>query len=229
MAHGKDVIPAKDADFDAFFNNVCQYTARKTAGDAPLWGHIPGAEVVRLTAAYADWHAAYTPVLTDHTRAETAAKEAARTRDEPELRDFIQTWFRRFPDIVLPGDLAAMGIPPVDATPSHIGRPATRPVFGVTVKDTRLLSLSFRDEATPESRARPYGMNGAVVSFAVPESGQPVTDVKDLTRTELATRSPHLLRFEEHERGKTVYIAMQWQSESGERGDPTEIQGAIVP
>jgi hypothetical protein len=72
-------------------------------------------------------------------------------------------------------------------------------------------------------------MNGAVVSFAISEDGHVITDYKELTRTELATRTPHYLRFDEADRGKTVYIALQWQNESGERGDPTEIQSAIIP
>jgi hypothetical protein len=67
----------------------------------------------------------------------------------------------------------------------------------------------------------------AVVSFAVLDHIP--KDEKELTRTELATRTPHLLRFTEEERGKTVYVAMQWQNESGERGDFTDIQSAIVP
>jgi hypothetical protein len=229
MAHGKDFIPSKDPAFNIFFKNVCQYTAVKTSGTPPDWPHIPQAEVTGLTSAYADWYTFYSAILKDHTRADTAAKNAARRRDEPVLRNFIQTWFRRFPDIVTLADLAAMGIPPVDSTHSHIGRPKTRPVFTIKVIDSRLLAILFWDEDTPESNARPYGMNGAVVSFAISEDGHVITDYKELTRTELATRTPHYLRFDEADRGKTVYIALQWQNESGERGDPTEIQSAVIP
>jgi hypothetical protein len=119
-----------------------------------------------------------------------------------------------------------VNIPEEDTTSTHIGRPKTRPVFSIRVKDTRLLELPFKDQDS-ESRARPYGMNGAVVSFEV--SDTPVRDPEKLTRTELATRTPHLLHFAEEDRGKTVYFSMQWQNESGERGDFTEIQSAIVP
>jgi hypothetical protein len=229
MAHGKDIIPSGDVEFNAFFENVCRYVAQKTSGGTPEWTYIPAAAITKLNNAYADWYTFYAPTLKDHTRAETAAKNAARRRDEPVLRNFIQTWFRRFPDIVTGADLAAMGIPPVDTDRSPIGRSKTRPLFRLVVKDTRLIAILFRDEATPDSNARPYGMNGAVVSYAVSEDGQVITDFKELTRTELATRSPHFLRFGEEDRGKTVYVAMRWQNESGECGDPTEIQSTIVP
>jgi hypothetical protein len=72
-------------------------------------------------------------------------------------------------------------------------------------------------------------MNGAVISWAVAEAGQVITDFKQLTHTILATSSSQELVFEESDRGKTVYIAMQWQNETGERGEPTEIQSAIIP
>jgi hypothetical protein len=35
--------------------------------------------------------------------------------------------------------------------------------------------------------------------------------------------------FEEAEQGKAVSIAPQWQNESGERGDYSEIESVIIP
>jgi hypothetical protein len=65
-------------------------------------------------------------------------------------------------------------------------------------------------------------MNGAVISWGIFDA--PPAGPEALTHTELATRSPHLLHFQEEDRGKTVYISLQWQNESGIRGDPTEMQ-----
>jgi hypothetical protein len=229
MAHGKKIIPGKDKNFNDFFKIVYQYTSVKTSGTPSDWSHIPAAEVTNLGNSYADWYTFYAPTLKDHTRAETAAKNMARRRNQPVLADFIQTWFRRFPKIVTNADLIAMGIPPIDTDRTPIGVPKTRPVFIIQVRDTRLIAIIFYDEATPESSARPYGMNGAVVSFAISHDGTVITDHKQLIHTELATHTPHLLHFAEADRGKTVYIAMQWQNESGERGEPTEIQSAVIP
>jgi hypothetical protein len=228
MSYGYEVIPGPDKDFNDFFKVVCQYTRVKVSAPK-VWTHIPETEVVRLESGYADWYTFYAPTLGDHTRAETAAKNMARGRDEPILRDFIQTWFRRFPDIVTDADLIAMGIAPVDHTRSHIGRPKTRPVFIIRVKGLGVLSIVFWDELTPKSRRRPYGMNGAVVSIAVSHDGHVVKKFAEFTHTELATHTPYDLHFSEEDRGKTVYLALQWQNESGERGDPSEIQSAIIP
>jgi hypothetical protein len=119
-----------------------------------------------------------------------------------------------------------MEIPPIDTTRTPIGKPPTRPVFNVEVRDTRLLALHFKDQDT-ESRAIPYGMNGAVISWDILDT--PPVEPEALRRSELATRSPHLLHFREEDRGKRVYIAMQWQNESGVKGDFTEIQSTIIP
>jgi hypothetical protein len=195
-------------------------------GTPPAWTHIPADERTALNTAYADWYTDYAPTLKPHTKAETAARDAAWARSRKVLSRFVQVWIRGFPDIVTAFHLANLGIPPVDGTPTHIGRPVTRPVFRVVVKDTRLLELRFQDQDS-ESKAIPYGMNGAVISWGIFD--QPPAKPEDLPHTELATRTPHLLRFQEEDRGKRVYISMQWQNESGERGDFAEIQSAVVP
>jgi hypothetical protein len=78
-----------------------------------------------------------------------------------------------------------------------------------------------------KSNAKPYGVNGAVIVYAVLDA--PPADVSALTRSVLATRTPHILEFTEEERGKTVYVAICWQNEKGEKGPWSEIESAIVP
>jgi hypothetical protein len=225
MAHGKRLIPGKDAEYDVFFKGVVDYVVLKTGRSE--WTHIPSAEVTKLSAAYTDWHTFYEITLGIHTKVDTAAKNEARKRSQAVLQSFIQTWFRGFPEVVKHEDLTAMDIPIIDSTRTPIGEPKTVPVFRLVTKGPGHLTAPFSDETTPDSRARPYGMNGAVVSLTVAD--HPVTEVKELTRTELATRSPHQLYFDAGDRGKIVSVAMQWQSESGVRGKFTEIQSEIIP
>jgi hypothetical protein len=226
MSRKKSFIPSSYPLYDTFFKNVCQYVNTKCTGGTPEWTHIPAAERTALNDAYADWYTFYARVKVPHTKADTAAAKAAFTRSKKVLARFIRVWFRGFPDIVTDEDLAAMNIPPIDKTHTPIGRPTTRPVFHIVVKDTRLLAIYFQDQDT-ESRAIPYGMNGAVISWGIFDA--PPSGPEALMHTELATRTPHLLHFAEEDRGKTVYIALQWQNESGVRGDSTEMQSAIIP
>jgi hypothetical protein len=227
MAHGKSFIPSCGPAYDRFFKNIVQYVALMCGGASPLWTHIPQAEITALSNAYAMWYTAWSATFKPHTKAETVAMLAAYKSSKKVLSRFIQVWFRGFPDIVTAEHLANMGIPPIDDTHTPIGKPETRPVFHIEVRDTRLLAVHFQDEGSA-SKARPYGMNGAVISLGVLD--KPPAAPEDLKgRTELATRTPHLLHFAEEDRGKTVYVAMQWQNESGVRGEYTEVQSAIVP
>jgi hypothetical protein len=65
-----------------------------------------------------------------------------------------------------------MGIPEKDTTCTPIATPKTRPEFSIAVKDIRRLSIHFRDQGSA-SKARPYGMNGAVISWAVLDAPPP--------------------------------------------------------
>jgi hypothetical protein len=56
----------------------------------------------------------------------------------------------------------------------------------------------------------------------------PPADAGELTKALLATRTPHTLEFTEEERGKTVYVALQWQNNKGQKGPWSEILWAIV-
>jgi hypothetical protein len=94
------------------------------------------------------------------------------------------------------------------------------------VADIRELSIVFHDQASAR-KARPYGTMGAVVAWQVSQTAPACPD--DLTRSQLATRTPHLLQFTEQERGKTVHIALCWQNKKGQRGHWSEIQSAIIP
>jgi hypothetical protein len=224
MAHTRDYIPSKDADFDKFFKFMNQYVAKKCTGQTPEWNHIPEAARTLMSDGYIAWYTAYTATTGPHTPVDTEAKNDAKKAAVKVIRPFVNQYLRYPP--VTDEDRTAMGIPNHDTTRTPIGAPRTKPVFTTEVKTIRSITVPFQEEGV-KSRAIPYGYNGAVVSWSV--SDTPVTDPKNLTRSELATRGPHVLHFEEEDRGKTVYLALQWQNEKGEKGDFTAIQTAIVP
>jgi hypothetical protein len=224
MAHSKDYIPNNDAKFNEWLKFLSQYVGSKTSGSAPAWTHIPKAVLDLLIDIYSAWYTAYGPTIGPHTPVQTEAKNDAKKAAKKMVRPFINQYLRFLP--VTDEDRTAMGIPNHDTTRTPIGRPKTIPVFNIVIKGIRKVTIPFHDEGTT-SRAIPYGMNGAIVSWKV--SDTPVTDPKLLEHTELATKSPAVLHFEEADRGKTVSIALQWQNETGVRGDFSEIENAIVP
>ncbi|MDR0719377.1 MAG: hypothetical protein LBF78_07045 [Treponema sp.] len=228
MAHSKSYIPGKDADFDSFAKNIVVYVNTKVNAPPesvpPPWTFIPTESLAELNGACAAWDAAYVKTKIPHTSAETEEKNRTRKVLEKTLRTFVKR-FLRYPPVT-PEDRAKMGIPELDTTRTPTGKPKTRPEFSIVVKDIRRLALPFKDQGSA-SKARPYGMNGALVSWGILDA--PPADEKALTEHALATRTPFILQFKEEDRGKTVYITMQWQTEGGVLGHPSEIQSAIIP
>jgi hypothetical protein len=215
-----DYIPQKDSELVAWSAN---FTAGVTA-NAPVWG-IPPDEVISLQTAndsFAALHAqADSPAKTSIIVAE---KNAARNTLVEKIRELVG--FRLKNPIITDAQRIALGLHVHDTTPSTIPPPTSRPELDIDVVDFRRLKVLFHDMGR-DNKAKPYGVNGAVIAYAVLDA--PPANPDALTRTTLATRTPHVLEFTEEERGKTVYVAICWQNEKGQKGPWSEIESAIVP
>jgi hypothetical protein len=154
----------------------------------------------------------------------TAEKNAAKEEFIRLVREMIN--FRFANPIITDAMRVQYGLHVKDATHTPHGIPTTRPDFTLSDKDFRRLKVDFRDQDAT-SKAKPYGMSGAVISWSVLD--HPPADGGELTKAILATRTPHTLEFTEEERGQTVYVALQWQNNKGQKGPWSEILWAIVP
>ena len=220
MSTKSDYIPKKDAE-------LVPWSANFTAGvaaNAGAWG-IPPDEVSALQTADATFAALHAQADSPaRTSIIVAEKNAARHTLETKIRELAG--FRLRNPIITDAQRIALGLHVRDTTYTTVPVPKTRPELDVDVVDFRRLKVSFRDMGS-SSKAKPYGVNGAVIVYAVLDT--PPADPGALTRSVLATRTPYTLEFTEEERGKTVYVAICWQNEKGERGPWSEIESAIVP
>jgi hypothetical protein len=179
----------------------------------------------------ADVQAAFNGFKTLHAQAKgptgnpiiTAEKNAAKEEFLRLVRGMIK--FRFANPIITDAMRVQYGLHVKDATHTPHGVPTTRPDFTLSNKDFRRLNVDFRDQDAT-SKAKPYGISGAVISWGVLD--HPPADVGELTKAILATRTPHTLEFMDEERGKTVYVALQWQNNKGQKGPWSEILWAIV-
>jgi hypothetical protein len=215
-----DYIPRKDAELVTWSTNFGTQIASKAA----VWG-IPVDEVIALQTditSFASLQAqADSP---SKTAIIVAKKNAARYTLVAKIRAMAN--FRLKNPIITDAERIAMGLHVRDTTPTTVQVPKTRPELDVEVVDFRRLKLLFHDMGS-KSKAKPYGITGAVIACAALDA--PPVGPGALTRTMLATRTPHIIEFTEEERGKTVYIVACWQNEKGERGSWSEIISAIVP
>jgi hypothetical protein len=225
MARYKDYIPANDAAFDAWFENLVSYVLAKVIAANPVWTHIPKSEAELLAAAYTAWHTAYLPTLKPHTPAETLAKDEARAEAEGIIRPFVGQWLMW--KQVTDQQRLDMGLHVATPRRDHIPAPATVPELSPRAGNPRQVVIPYRDRGAVK-KGKPADVHGIEVRWAILD--HPPADIKELSNSSFDTNSPLTLAFEEHERGKRVYMAGLWEIErEGIKGDPGETVSAVIP
>ncbi|MDR2417944.1 MAG: hypothetical protein LBD79_02695 [Treponema sp.] len=223
MAHTQDFIPSRDAEFDGWMANLTGYVDAKVSAGA--WTHIPADKVTALKQRDIDWHTAYGRITGPHTSVDTEAKKDARKTAEAFIRQFVAQYLKFDP--VTNEDRKAMNLHNKGKTHTAIGTPATRTL----ITDLKALGgfqaeIRFQDEATPNSRARPYGYNGCLLNYAV--GAEKVTDYAALMQTKLMTHSPFVLSLPPEAEAKFLSCAARWQNERGDLGPWGEIQHVVI-
>jgi hypothetical protein len=151
-------------------------------------------------------------------------KDKAREKLVTMIRELVGYKLRN--PVITDVQRSELGITVYSKVRKKVEKPTKYPRFTIKVVGVRQLEVDFYNEDTG-TKARPYGYNGAVISFDVLDA--PPSSPEELRHTVLATRTPHLFEFEEKQRGKIVYFAIQWQNEKGERGPYSAIQSAYIP
>jgi hypothetical protein len=216
----REYIPRKDSELVSWSANFTE----KVTENAAAW-EIPAGEV-------ADLQTGNDTFATLQKKADSPAKNSIIIAEKNVARKTLVTRIRALANfrlknpVITDAQRIALGLHVRSATYTTVGVPTTRPELDIDVVDFRRLKIIFHDMGSG-SKAKPYGIIGAVIIFAVLDT--PPANLSALTRSVLATRTPHILEFTEEERGGTVYIATCWQNEKGEQGPWSEIESAIVP
>ncbi|MCL1911013.1 MAG: hypothetical protein FWG13_02265 [Leptospirales bacterium] len=194
-----DYIPAKDADFDAWFRNLVEYVESKTDKDNPEWPRIPSEDVAKLRAAYEAWHEAYLLTQGPHSSDLTHEKNRVRKESEKIVRDFVKEHlhFKPVTDI----DRDRMGIPNHKQTRTDHIDVHEVVEFELVLRNIREILVRFWIKGATH-RAKPDGYDGAVIKWEVRDT--PPADPEELAHHAMASRTPHTLEFNESERGKKV-------------------------
>ncbi|MDR2447286.1 MAG: hypothetical protein LBD58_08380 [Treponema sp.] len=220
MAEHRDYLPQKETALIDWGTNFVDQVDQ----NAEAW-EMPRAEAADLKTKLAAFKTLHTQCAgPNRTKTLVAEKNEARDKFRAGVRTMVN--FRFANPIITDAIRVQCGLPPKDHIRTPIGVPTTRPEFDLKIKDIRQIDVDFWDQGGA-GKAKPYGMNGAVVSWGIFDHDP--ADTSELNKSVLATRTPFTLEFTEEERGKRVYIALQWQSESGKKGRPSEILSTIIP
>jgi hypothetical protein len=218
-----DYIPASDSQFDAFQANYVAYFS----ANAATWGYgLP--ETGAMNTAQTNWNNAYAA----HLAAIAAAQAAKALKDQrrTELEDG-QIRFRtneiQVNSATTDTHRANLGITIADTTPTPVGPPPTNPVLQVDTSNRLQVIVSFADEGTPTSKAKPSGVLGCEIWMKL--DGAVPTDLDDCEFVTLDTRTPHLVAFDGAEAGKPVHFIGRWVSTRGDKGPISETVSATVP
>jgi hypothetical protein len=215
-----DYIPRGAWEFKEFMAALVSHVRAK----APQWGHIPAPAVaglessfVRFNKAYDDAAVARSPVL-NAARRQTQA-EAAKT-----ARVFVNQYLRHPP--VTDIDRVEMGVRNPDTVRTVHAQVHEEAEFEIRLRNIRELLIDFWVKGAA-GKAKPNSHYGAVIVYAVLDT--PPKNIGELTRHVTAGKTPYALRFDERERGKTVYTAVAWQNERRALGSWSEIKSGVVP
>jgi hypothetical protein len=228
MPRVRDYVPGRDADFDTWLKNLCQYVNEQCTGASPRWTHIPAAARTGLNDAYAAWYTAYSITLKPCTPQQKAEKRRVRRLPEKTARDFVNTYLRFHPDVTSQ-DKLNMGLNVPSGTRTPAVPPDEGPSFAVVQLGPRLLGISYWFN-TGRRGSKPPGVEGARIYYGVFDG--PPAEQEELPGSVWATRCPHAIRFRETDRGKRAYFALKWEvRKGGEEGESgwSEIMSEIVP
>lgn len=216
-----DYIPRTDAEFTSWQENFLSYVNANLAALGLKEG-----DVVSLKDSQGAWTTAYS----NHTHAQATTESARQTKvaSRKSYETLVRSLVRRLqgmPDIT---DAQRAGM---QITLRETARPAglvpqSRPVVQVDTSQRLRHTISFSDEATPESRAKPAGIHGCEVWAKI---GDPApTDGKGLVFLGLDTRTPYVAEYDGEHAGQTVYYMLRWVNAKGEAGPWSQTVSATI-
>lgn len=223
----KDFLDLIDSEFEQFLQNLISYVEEKCSGGTGAeWTHIPAEEQTILKDVYTVWHTAFVKMAGPHTKVDTEKKKDSRKTAERKIRDFNNAYLRYHP-AVTNEDRMAMNLHITSMTKTSIPAPTTR----CLITDLKNLGgfrveIRFQDEATPDTRAIPYGMNGALLNSSWgPEKVEDYALLKD---SKLMTENIFVLHLPPEAESKFLSLACRWQNNKGELGPWSEIMYIAV-
>ena len=217
----KDYIPRKDAGFHAMQEAIYAQVALHAAE----W-LIPEQSIAAFSDERRRWNNAYSISINPAKRTPAAVQEKTDARRDYEavLRPFIQGQLMHNLKVT-DSDRRDMGLPVYDRTPTPAALPGTRPELEIDFSQIARHILRVRDSESKGS-GRPLHVIGFEIWRRVGGSGSPTYEEMQLV--ELATRSPHTLKYATTERSHTAWYALRWINTRGEKGPWSEIVSAVI-
>lgn len=221
MSSRSDYIPGSDTEFNSWLSNFVAALGPRRAALG-----VSEAEFTALTAARAAWDTAFNQHALAQASAATASQAKKDARDGAERS--VRVVVRRLQTLpaLTDAERVALGITVSATTRARAAAPTTRPVAQVDTGQRLRHTISFSDETTPNSRAKPEGVRGCEIWAKV---GDPApADPSETTFLALDTASPYVAEYEGTDAGKTVHYMLRWANSRGEQGPWSQTVSATI-
>lgn len=215
-----DYIPSADSELSAWLDNFIKYANANLASLG-----LVAADVTPLQDAMTAWDSKYA----DHLSAQAAAQGARQAKEDArgtavnvarQLAQRVQT----NPN-VQNSDRQLLGMNVRSTSRTAVAAPTSRPVATVDTSQRLQHTVSFVDENTPSSRAKPAGASGCEVWMKI---GAAPTDPSELTYLATDTRTPYTVVFEGADAGKVANYMLRWVNSRAERGPWSQTVSATI-
>jgi len=217
-----DYVPGPDDQFNRFQQIFVDFIVARGAALG-----FAGADITPLTAGRTAWNADYAEHLNKQAdaRAATEGKDSNRAGYEPLLRAAAQR-AQTAPAMTDEWRVEA-GLTVRETSRTRAGAPTSRPVGVVDTRQRRQHTITWTDEATPHTRAKPAGVRGCEIWVAIDD--QPPTSKHQMTFLALDTASPYLNVFEDGTQfGKIAHYMLRWVNSRNEPGPWSETVSATI-
>ncbi len=217
----EDYIPASDSEFNSWQSNLVTYASANLAGLGLILG-----DLTPLTTAQTAWASSYPAHITAQASAQSARqlKDTNRLAYEAAIRALVNRL--QASPAVSDSEKEALGIPVRDTIRSPIGAPTSRPLGSADTSQRLRVTISFVDELTPTTRAKPNGVFGCEVWVKI--GGTAPLDLNECTFLALDTRSPYTAQFDGEDANKTAHFVLRWANAKGEAGPISETVSATI-
>ena len=221
MREHHSYLPDKEAELIDWLDNFIQ----KVETNFVAW-QIPEAEVVEIagkTAAFKNLHTKCAGP--DRTKTLVVEKDAAKAELIARVRAMVDF---RFANPVIPdASRIECGLHAKDRVRTVIGAPSSRALItDIKALGGFRLEIRFQDEATPDTRAIPYGCNGCLLYYSW--GAEKLLDYTVLKDTKLMTHNPFVLDLPPEAEGRFASCAVRWQNERGDLGPWSDIMHSAV-
>jgi hypothetical protein len=216
-----DFIPTSDAELLVWANNYNNQLKNSATGFG-----LNSTNSNDIDTAFGSFQTAFD----EYVSAQATAKSKLEAKDDARnnLVNLIREQSRivQATSSVTNQQKASLGLTIKDGTRTASSKPTTRPTATVDTSKRLQHTITFRDESTPTSRAKPKGVLGCEIWVKI--GGNAPLDESECQFLSLDTASPYVAEYDGAKAGQMAHYILRWVSNGGEKGSWSEVLSATI-